>query len=69
MSIPTSTTIEVFADPDYHYALTASEDAFILRYFEGKERKMEREVFFASAEEMEAVACAMLKAVKAHRED
>lgn len=64
MAITTSVSIEVLAYPDYHYSATASEDHFSLRYLEGPQRQVKREICFASAEEMTAVAEAMLKTVR-----
>ena len=64
MTIATAVSIEVHADPDYHYSTTASVDCFSLRYHEGPQRRVEREICFASAEEMTAVAEAMLKTVR-----
>ena len=67
MTIATSLTISVHPDPDYHFEVSAADDEINLRYFEGKPRAMERDVAFASLEEMEAVAHAMLDVVSARK--
>lgn len=69
MSIETAITIEVLADPDYHFAVSISDGETALRYIEGRGmvRAMEREIIFASDDEMIAVAEAMLKAAKTFR--
>jgi len=67
MTIATSLTISVYPDPDYHFEISAADDEINLRYFEGKPRVVERELAFASLEEMEAVAHAMLDVVAARK--
>lgn len=67
MASTTAVSIEVFVDQDYHYSTTASVDCFSLRYHEGPQQLVEREICFGSAEEMKAVAKAMLKAVQTFR--
>jgi hypothetical protein len=64
MSIPTSLTIEVFPDDDYHYSVTVNNETNSLQYHE---EKMEKEITFASIEEMKAVANAMLRAAELYR--
>lgn len=69
MSIPTSTTIAVYAAPDYHFTATASEDEVAVRYYEDLGvRTLRTEMTFAGPDEMIAVATAMIRAAKAHKE-
>ena len=64
MSISTSIALTIHTDPDYHFTATAADDQFSLSYFEDGKRVTEREIGFASAEEMIAVAEAMIRAAK-----
>lgn len=65
MSIPTDLVITVYADTDYHYSITCGGE-FQLSYNEdGLDHAPN--IGFGSLAEMEAVANAMLQAVKAAR--
>lgn len=64
MAFETSTTVAVYTNAGYHYEARAADGAVSLNYLEGD--KSEKQLCFASLDEMEAVAMAMLSAVKAH---
>ena len=60
--IETGVTITVYADEDYRYIIGSAPDKLELLYAEDSGNHSS--VTFGSIEEMEAVAQAMLKAVK-----
>jgi hypothetical protein len=66
MNIHTSVNLTVTPDPDYRFMINAAEDGYDIVYHEVDTARSEV-ISFASAEEMEAVAKAMLQAVAAHR--
>lgn len=66
MAIETGITLTVYADPDYHFEVTVF-DELSLSYVEGD--RMRENIGFGSLDEMEAVAKAMLKAVKLAKEN
>lgn len=69
MNIPTSTTVAVYADPDYHFTATVSDGEVAVRYYEDQGvRTLKVEMTFASPDEMITVATAMIRAAKAHKE-
>lgn len=57
---------KVYPDPEYHYAVAADLSSLTVTYFEKNE--VRQTVSFGSVEEMEAVAQAMLLAVKTFNE-
>jgi hypothetical protein len=66
MNIVTDTVINVYSDSEYHYSALVSDEELGVTYTETDgERK--KEISFGSIEEMEAVANAMLRAVRTHR--
>ncbi len=64
-NIQTSITIGVYPDDDYHFSVTVDDESNTLSYIE--QGVAEQQISFASAEEMVAVAEAMLKAAKFFR--
>lgn len=68
--LETNVTIGVHTDPSYHYEVYVG-DVIELVYYEGvsdgTEHARKGDIAFGSVEEMEAIALAMLRAVKAHR--
>ena len=63
MSIPTEVIVKVYADPDYHYEVSAGEQ-FSVTYID-KSNKIY--VSFGSVEEMKVVANAMLKVADTYK--
>lgn len=66
MSIVFDTRINVFPDPDYHYEISVSDEQLNLTYHEGDDDHT-RSLNFGSIEEMQAVAEAMLRAIRTHK--
>lgn len=68
-NIQTGVTLDVYADLDYFYEIRVGEE-YTLTYKETRSDQLDRKVYvgFGSLEEMEAVAKAMLRAVKTARE-
>jgi hypothetical protein len=62
MAIETGITLTVYADPDYRFEVEVS-DEYSVTYIDGQVDQRIN-IGFGSLEEMEAVAQAMLKAVK-----
>lgn len=71
MSIETSVTIGVYPDHSYNYEVYVDGEELSLIYkednIETRERKERTRIGFGSIEEMEAVAQAMLRAVRTVR--
>jgi hypothetical protein len=66
MTLPTTVSIKVVPDPQYHYVVSHTTDgATMLSYHEGH-RVVDSisELEFANIQEMEAIANAMLAVVK-----
>jgi hypothetical protein len=64
MEIETGITINVYADPDYGYAISVAEDELSVAYTDADGNVDGTKLTFGSKKEMEAVAQAMLKACK-----
>jgi hypothetical protein len=68
----TSVTVSVYPDPDYHFEISAGDMIKVeyVDHSQGASKSNERrfDISFGSLDEMEAVAQAMLKAVKNQRE-
>jgi hypothetical protein len=62
--IETGITINVYADPEYGYAVNVAEDELSIAYTDSKGNVDGTAITFGSKAEMEAVALAMLKACK-----
>jgi len=62
----TTTSIEVFVDPDYHFRVSAG-NMIEVQYIEHGHEEHNVHIGFGSLNEMEAVAMAMLKVVKMQR--
>lgn len=61
MTIETGVTFTVYADPDYHFEVEASDEYSVTYVDHQVSQKVN--IGFGSLDEMEAVARAMLKAV------
>lgn len=66
MAIETGVTLSVYADHDYRFDVEVSDEFSVVYVENGKEGSR---VSFGSLDEMEAVAKAMLKAIKLAKED
>lgn len=65
MALETGITLTVYADQDYSYDVKVNASTISVNYVESRlTRDRDTELRFGSLEEMEAVAKAMLKAVK-----
>lgn len=66
--IETTISIEIYPDQAYNYRVNVAEDELQLEYKETGENPLSSYISFGSLSEMEAVARAMLRAVKNARE-
>ena len=66
MSIATGITLTVYADQDYRYNIEVSDEMALVYEEDGREQDLR--IGFGSLNEMEAVANAMLRAVKLAKE-
>lgn len=66
MSIATGITLTVYADQDYRYNIEVSDEMSLVYEEDGREKDLR--ISFGSLNEMEAVANAMLRAVKLAKE-
>ena len=66
MSIATGITLTVYVDHDYRYNIEVSDEMALVYEEDGREQDLR--IGFGSLNEMEAVANAMLRAVKLAKE-
>lgn len=64
--IQTTTTMSVYVNDDYTHVVSVDGDEMFIEYKEFNRTQCER-ISFGSLDEMEAVALAMLKAVRTHK--